>query len=81
MRPYRVPPKNGIGMKVDKGRSITIIDVDGGQAADFFAEVGGGARHEEYLSPAATIDCNESLHMGVGTILYSNKYRPMFKVE
>ena len=27
-----------------------------------------------------TLDCNESLHIGVGTILYSNLYRPMFEI-
>lgn len=46
--------------------------------ADFFAEIKGA--HEEYLAPSVTIDCNETLHIGAGTILYSNLYRPMFKV-
>ena len=36
--------------------------------------------HGEYLSPSVTLDCNESLHIGVGTILYSNLYRPMFEI-
>lgn len=61
-----------------KGQSIAIKDIEGGQVADFFAEIKG--THEEYLSPSVTLDCNESLHIGVGTILYSNLYRPMFEI-
>lgn len=44
----------------------------------FFAELKG--THDEYLSPSVTLDCNESLHIGVGTTLYSNLYRPMFEI-
>ena len=44
----------------------------------FFSEIEG--THDEFLSPSVTIDCNESLHIGAGTVLYSNLYRPMFEV-
>ena len=57
---------------------VTVVDADGGQVADFFAEVKG--THEEYLSLFVTIDCNESLRIGVGSILYSNLYHAMFEV-
>lgn len=68
MKEYIIPPQSGIRMEVKKGQSITVIDVEGGQVADFFAEMQGTA--DEYLSPAVTIDCNESLFVGVGTTLY-----------
>ena len=76
---YTIRPQNGIRIEVYKGQKITVMDVDGGQVADFFAEMQG--THEEYLSPSVTIDCNESLRLDVGATIYSNKYRPMFKVE
>lgn len=79
MSKYIIPPQSGIRVDVKKGQQITIIDVDGGQVADFFAEIAG--THEEYLSPSVTIDCNESLKIHTGTILYTNLYRPMFRVE
>lgn len=79
MNKYTIQPKSGIRIEVTRGQNITVIDVDGGQVADFFAEMNG--IHDEYLSPAVTIDCNESLSVGVGTILYSNRYRQMFKVK
>ena len=78
MKKYMICPKCGIRVEVSKGQTITVTDVEGGQAADFFAEVKG--THEEYLSPSVTIDCNESLRIGIGSILYSNLYRAMFEV-
>ena len=53
-------------------------DIDGGQVADFFAEALG--QEEEFLSTGVTIDCNESLRLKVGDVLYTNRYRPMFEV-
>ena len=79
MSKYFIDPRSGIRIDVEKGQRITIIDVNGGQVADFFAEVKG--THDEYISPSVTIDCNESLKIEVGSILYSNQYKPMFKVE
>lgn len=76
---YFIQPQSGIRIDVNKGQRIEIIDVDGGQVADFFAEI--KETHDEYISPSVTIDCNESLKIGVGAILYSNLYRPMFQVE
>ena len=78
MKKYIIQPRCGISVKVSKGQEITVTDVEGGQVADFFAELEG--THEEYLSPSVTIDCNESLHIGVGSVLYSNLYHAMFEV-
>lgn len=78
MEKYIIEPQGGIRVEAQKGQSIAIKDIEGGQVADFFAEIKG--THEEYLSPSVTLDCNESLHIGVGTILYSNLYRPMFEI-
>ena len=78
MKKYLIHAKCGIRVEVSKGQAITVTDIEGGQVADFFAEVKG--THEEYLSPSVTIDCNESLRIGVGSILYSNLYRAMFEV-
>ena len=78
MERYIIEPQGGIRIDAQKWQSITIKDIEGGQVADFFAEIAG--THNEYLSPSVTLDCNESLHIGVGTILYSNLYRPMFEI-
>lgn len=78
MKEYIIQPQCGIRVEVSKGQSITVIDVEGGQVADFFAEVKG--THDEYLSPSVTIDCNESIRIGVGSVLYSNLYHAIFEV-
>lgn len=75
---YVIHPKCGIRVEVSKGQTITVTDADGGQVADFFAEIKG--THEEFLSPSVTIDCNESLHISAGSVLYSNLYHAMFEV-
>lgn len=78
MEKYLIEPRCGMRIDVKNGQLVTIKDIEGGQVAYFFAEVKG--THDEYLSPAVTLDCNESLNIGVGTILYSNLYRPLFEV-
>ena len=78
MKEYIINPCSGIKIEVLKGQKIDIIDIEGGQVVDFFAEM--KADSAEFLSPGVTIDCNESLRLNIGDIIYSNKYRPMFRV-
>lgn len=75
---YLIHACSGISISVSEGQTITIIDVEGGQVADFFAESAG--KPDEFLSTAVTIDCNESLRLNVGDSIYTNLYRPMFKI-
>ena len=56
MKEYFIQPKHGGRIEVSNGQTITVVDADGGQVADFFAEVKG--THEEYLSLFVTIDCD-----------------------
>ena len=60
----------------EKGQTITIVDMEGGQVLDFFAE--SRKDPDEFLSPGVTIDCNDSLRLKVGDRIYSNLYQPMF---
>ena len=77
-REYIIPACSGMKIDVKQGQSITVIDIEGGQVVDFFAEV--NANVNEFLSTGVTIDCNESLKLNVGDIIYTNLYRPMIKV-
>ena len=74
---YTVPPRGGIAFDVRKGQTVTVIDVEGGQVADFFAVTADG---KEFLSAGVTMDCNESLSLAVGDYIYSNLYNPMLRV-
>lgn len=75
-REYRIVPRSGRSVDIAARQVVTVIDVEGGQAAVFFA--GRAGAPEEFLSPAVTLDCSESLYLQVGDTLYSNLYRPMF---
>ena len=45
---YIIPACSGMKIDVKQGKSITVIDIEGGQVVDFFAEVSGNAN--EFLS-------------------------------
>ena len=75
---YIIPACSGIKIDVNQGQNITIIDIEGGQVVDFFAEVTDS--QNEFLSTGVTIDCNESLKLEIGDIIYTYLYHPMMKV-
>ena len=75
---YIISACSGIRLDVKKGQNITVIDIEGGQVVDFFAEAADCPN--EFLSTGVTIDCNESLKLKIGDIIYTNLYRPMLKV-
>ena len=69
---------SGKAVDVMKNQMITIIDLEGSQVVDFFAEAIENSN--EFLSVGVTIDCNESLRLKVGSLIYTNLYRPMFQI-
>lgn len=75
---YIISACSGTKIDVKQGQSITVIDIEGGQVVDFFAEVKGNTN--EFLSTGVTIDCNESLKLNIGDTIFTNLYRPMMKV-
>ena len=75
---YLINACSGKSIDMMEGQNITVVDVEGGQVADLFAECAG--RPNEFLSSAVTIDCNESLRLNIGDYIYSNLYHPMFKI-
>ena len=77
-REYIINACSGQAIDVLKGQTISIVDMEGGQVVDFFAELSDNAN--EFLSTGVTIDCNESLKLKVNDYIYSNLYRPLFKV-
>lgn len=75
---YLIPACSGKKIEVRQGQTITVIDVEGGQVTDFFALAKD--KEGEFLSTGVTIDCNESLRLRVGGLIYSNLYHPMLEV-
>ena len=75
---YIIPARTGRKIDVKQGQTISVVDIEGGQVVDFFAEAAGN--ENEFLSTGVTIDCNESLGLHVGDTIYTNLYHPMMKV-
>ena len=78
MQAFMINPCSGARIEVKKGQTIEVIDVDGGQVVDFFAQRKDDP--SEFVSPGVTIDCNESLRLKIGDVIYSTRYHPMFRV-
>lgn len=75
---YIINAKSGKAFELKKGQYITVIDIEGGQVVDFFAESVENAN--EFLSTGVTIDCNESLKVTTGDIIYTNLYNELFEI-
>lgn len=77
-REWIIDACSGKCIDVTEGQRITVVDLEGGQVVDFFAV--SAKDTSEFLSTGVTIDCNESLRLHVGDLVYSNLYRPMFQI-
>lgn len=75
---YTINAYSGKAINVAANQMVTIIDIDGKQVVDFFAET--LENQNEFLSTGVTIDCNDSLRLNVGNLIYSNLYKPMFEL-
>lgn len=73
-----IPARHGAAIDVKEGQTIAVVDLEGAQVVDFFAKRAGNPG--EFVSPGVTIDCNESLRLQIGDLIYSNLYRPMFEI-
>lgn len=73
-----VPAGHGRTFKVRAGQTVTVIDAEGQQAADFVAV--READVLERLSPVHTRRALGSLFFDVGDELLSNKARPLLKI-
>lgn len=78
LRQYHLPPQTGLAFTIEKGDVIRVIDTEGEQVSDLvcFAREDSG----EYLSSGRTIDYNGRLFLTAGSLLYSNRSRPMLTI-
>lgn len=75
---FIVEKQSGNAFEVGKGEYITIVDLEGKQVVDFFAVC--QKDHNEFLSTGVTIDCNDSLKVVKGDVIYTNLYNEMFEI-
>ena len=77
-RPTRLAPQTGAGFLLEAGDVLTVVDPTGGQVSDFFAFA--ASDHGEWFSSGRTIDYANSIYPRLGSVLYSNRSRPMATV-
>jgi uncharacterized protein YcgI (DUF1989 family) len=75
---YYLNPQTGNAFTVQKGQTIRVVDVEGGQVSDLVCFTRQDI--EEYLSSGRTIDYNEKLFLSTGDILYSNRSNRMLTI-
>lgn len=73
-----VPAGQGVGVVLQRGRTIEIINTHGSQVVDFWAF----CRHdpEEFVSMAHCRSCLERIHFTRGNSLYSNRRRRLIEI-
>jgi hypothetical protein len=74
----RLQPQTGTGFELRRGQTLTVVDPTGEQVSDFFCFA--AADPAEWLSSGRTFDYANSVKVTTGTILYSNRSRPMAEV-
>lgn len=76
---HEIPPRHGTAFRLDAGQTLTVIDPCGVQVADLLAYNAADVR--EVVSSGRTFDYAETIRLTTGHILYSNRSRPMLRIE
>lgn len=78
MSATRIAPRSGTAFRLDKGRTLTVIDAEGVQVADLLAFAADDVR--EVISNGRTFDYEETLRLTVGNRLWSNRSRVLLTI-
>lgn len=79
MSAVRIAPRTGAAFRLDKGRTLTVIDPEGVQVADLLAFAADDVR--EVISNGRTFDYEETLRLTTGNRLWSNRSRVLLTIE
>ncbi|HET8595826.1 MAG TPA: urea carboxylase-associated family protein [Intrasporangium sp.] len=71
----RLQPQTGTGFRMTRGDTLTVVDPTGEQVSDFFCF--SATDPDEWFSSGRTIDYANSIYPTTGSVLYSNRSRPM----
>ena len=76
--PNRIPPRSGTAFLLDEGRTLTVIDPEGEQVSDMVAYAQDDI--SEALSNGRTFDYEETIALGEGNRLWSNRSNVMLEI-
>jgi len=74
----RLEPQTGTAFLLRAGQRLVVVDPFGEQVSDFFAVMADD--RDEWMSSGRTIDYANSTAVTTGSVLYSNRSRPMATV-
>ena len=75
---YHLEPQTGIGLRLERGQVLRVIDPQGEQVSDVLAFASEDT--SERLSSGRSIDYNNTVYLTTGHVLYSNRSNPMFTI-
>ena len=74
----RIPPRSGVAFRLAEGATLRVIDPEGSQVADLIAFSADDPR--EVLSNGRTFDYEETILLGSGNKLWSNRSNPLLEI-
>lgn len=74
----RLAPQTGTAVRLPKGATLTVVDPCGEQVSDLFLFAADD--HDEWFSSGRTTDYANTIYVGPGSSLYSNRSRVMATV-
>lgn len=75
---YHLEPQTGMGLRLERGQVLRVIDPEGEQVSDVIAFA--RADTSERLSSGRSLDYNNTIFLTTGHVLYSNRSNPMFTI-
>ena len=78
MNPNRIAPRSGVAFRLEEGETLTVVDPQGGQGSDLLAFNADDVR--EVISNGRTFDYEETISLGQGNRLWSNRSKPMLEI-
>jgi uncharacterized protein YcgI (DUF1989 family) len=78
MTTVEIAPRRGTAFTLARGQVLTVIDPQGQQVADLLAFAQADVR--EAISNGRTFDYEETIKLGVGNRLWSNRSNPMLTI-
>lgn len=74
----RIPPRSGAAFVLQAGEVLRVTDPDGGQVSDLVAFMADDVG--EAVSNGRTFDYEETIRLGTGNRLWSNRSNPMLEI-
>ena len=75
---HRIEPRSGVAFELNEGQLLTVFDPEGAQVSDLLAYNRDDVR--EAISNGRTFDYEETIKLGMGNTLWSNRSNPMLDI-